>query len=205
MHGNIHMLSYPECLNYQANNRVFSGIAAYAEIRRLTLAGAPPEAVSGVLVTQDYFRVLSAGTTLGRTFIGEELSSPHAVAVLSHAYWQRRFGSDPGIIGKTIRLNQTLFTIVGVTAPGFVGTTPTLPQVWLSLSMQPQVMADLAPPEPQDFRAVENLGWLSAIGKLKPGVAARQAQASLFSFWRPRWTAITLAGLLKWACCPAPS
>jgi hypothetical protein len=55
---------------------------------------------------------------LGRTFIGEELSSPHAVAVLSNAYWQRRFGGDPNIVGKPIRLNQTLFTVVGVVAPG---------------------------------------------------------------------------------------
>jgi hypothetical protein len=114
--------------------------------------------------------------------------------VLSHAYWQRRFGGDPGIVGKTIRLNQTLFTIVGIIAHGFVGTTPTPPDVWLPLSMQPQVMADLPPGEPQDFLVAENLGWLSAIGKLKPGVTAREAQAQLRFL---SWTPVTRAALPK--------
>lgn len=179
MHGNIHMLSYPEFLNYQAHNRVFTEFAAYAEIRHLSLAGTQPEPISGLLVTPGYFRVLGADTGLGRTFLSEECSTPHAVAILSNAYWQRRFGSDPGIIGKTIRLNQTLFTIVGVTAPGFIGTTATPPDVLLPVSMQPEVMADLPPGEPQNFLAAENLSWLSAVGKLKRGITARQAQSDV--------------------------
>ncbi len=179
MHGNTHMLSYAEFQNFQSRNRVFSEMAAYAEVRRLTLAGLTPEAVSGVLVTRDYFKVLGGTMILGREFVDEELSSPRPVAILSNAFWQHRFGGDPAIIGKAIRLNQTLFTIVGVTAPGFLGTTATPPQLWLPLSLQPVVMADLAPPEPQNFMAADNLGWLSAIGKLKPGIQSRQARAGL--------------------------
>ena len=122
MYGNIHMISYPELVNYQKHNQVFSGMAADAEVRSpLTLAGDQPEAVSGLLVSQDYFRVLGANTVAGRTFLPEECISPHAVAVLSNPFWQRRFASDSSVIGKTIRVNQTLFTIVGVTAPDFVG------------------------------------------------------------------------------------
>jgi putative ABC transport system permease protein len=179
MHGNIHMLSYPEFLNFKAHNRTFTDIAAYAEVRRLTLAGAQPEAVSGMLVTDDYFRVMAATAAVGRTFLSDEIASAHAVAVLSNQYWQRRFGSDREVIGKTIRLNQTLFTIVGVLGAGFVGTTTTPPEIWLPLSMQPQVMADLGPGEPHDFLSMSNLGWLSVIGKLRSDVSARQAQAEL--------------------------
>src|SRR5260370_42120855 len=102
MHGNIHMISYPEFLNYQAHNRVFTDIAAYADARGITLAGAQPEAIRGLFVTQNYFNVLGAGTVLGRTFLSEEFAPPHPVAVLSDLFWQRRFGRDPGVIGKTI-------------------------------------------------------------------------------------------------------
>src|SRR5262249_44270036 len=105
VHGNIHLLSYPEFTNYLEHNRVFSGMAAYASVRRLTLEGTPPEPVSGLLVTQQYFELLGAGTALGRTFSAGELSSAHAVAVISHDWWRRRFGGDPEIVGKTLRLN----------------------------------------------------------------------------------------------------
>ena len=179
MHGNSHMLSYSEFQNYQAHNRVFTEMAAYAQVRRLTLAGAQPERVSGVLVTENYFRILGGRMAMGRAFAGEELASPRAVVVLSNSYWQRRFARDPEIVGKTIQLNQILFTVIGVTAPGFVGTTTTPPQLWMPLTMQPQVMADLAPPEPQNFLTAENLSWLGAVGKLKPGTTARQAKAGL--------------------------
>ncbi len=68
MYGNIHMISYPELVNYQKHNQVFSGMAADAEVRSpLTLAGDQPEAVSGLLVSQDYFRVLGANTVAGHT------------------------------------------------------------------------------------------------------------------------------------------
>ena len=179
MHGNIHMISYPEFLNYQAHNRVFTNIAAYADARGITLAGAQPEAISGLLVTQDYFSVFGAVTALGRAFLTEEFASPHPVAVLSNPFWQRRFGRDPGVVGKAIRLNQTLFTVVGVTAPGFVGTEARIPDIWLPLSMQPQVTPDVPPGEPHDFLEAENLSWLSTVGKLKLGVTAGQAQADL--------------------------
>jgi hypothetical protein len=68
MHGNIHMLSYSEFLNYQNHNQVFREIAAYADVRHLTLAGTQPEPVSGLLVTHDYFRVLGAAPELAGRF-----------------------------------------------------------------------------------------------------------------------------------------
>ena len=179
MHGNIHMVSYPEFVRYQTGNQVFADVAAYADVRRLTVAGVQPEAVSGLLVTDRYFSVLGASVALGRTFRGGEASTPQTEAVLSDGYWQRRFGGDPEILGKAIRLNQTVFTIVGVIAPGFVGTTTSTPDVWLPLSAQPLVMADLPPGEPQNFIAAANLSWLSVVGKLKPHVTPTEARTDL--------------------------
>ena len=176
MHGNIHMISYPELVHYQAHNQVFTGMAASADARSLTLASAQPEPVSGLLVSGDYFRVSGANTATGRTFLPEECTSPHASAVLSHPFWQRRFGSYPSIVGKTIRLNHSMFTVVGVTASDFVGTEARVPDVWLPLAMQPELMPDR---DIRDFFAAGDLSWLSAVGRLKPGVTARQAQADL--------------------------
>jgi len=179
IHGNSHMLSYHEFREYESQNHVFSEIAAYADIRQLTLDSGEPEPVSGVLVTHDYFKVLRAKIALGRSFAADELAGPHAVAVLSHGFWQRRFGGDPRVVGKTIRLNRTPFTVVGITAPGFIGTTASLPDLWLPLSEQPAVMADLPPGEPQNFLVAENLGWLSALGRLKDGESLEHAQTDL--------------------------
>jgi hypothetical protein len=131
------------------------------------------------LVTQNYFTVLGAGAAIGREFLAEEFRSPHPVVVLSDPFWRRRFARDPGVIGKTIWLNQTLFTVLGVTGPGFVGTDARVPDIWLPLPIEAQMTPDTPAGAPQDYLAAENLSWLSAVGKLEPGVSARQAQADL--------------------------
>lgn len=177
--GNIHMLSYSEFQNYQAHNHVFSVMAAYADARGLSLEGERPTPVSGLLVTDNYFSVLGVTPALGRTFLSEEEQSPHAVAVLGNGFWQRQFGGDPGIVGKTIRLNQNVFTVIGVAPAGFSGAEVQMPDVWLPVSMQQQIMTDLAPEMPHNFLVTENLGWLTGLGKLKPNATARQAQSDL--------------------------
>jgi putative ABC transport system permease protein len=175
MYGNIHMLSYPELQYYAAHNHVFTSIAAYTSVRGLSLAATPPESLSGLLVTGDYFRVLGGRPALGRILSLEECATPHAVVVLSHPFWQRRFGGDPAILGTTIRLNQALFTVVGVMSPEFRGGDSKVPDLWLPISMQPEAMPGIAAPlAPQ-----ENQSWLTAIAKLKPGITVRQAQADL--------------------------
>ena len=177
--GNIHMLSYSEFQDYRARNHAFSAMAGYAEARSLSLEGEHPEPVYGLLVTEDYFDVFGAVPTLGRTFLSDEEKSLHAVAVLGNGFWQRQFGSDPGIVGKTIRLNQNVFTVIGVAPAGFSGAEVQMPDLWLPVSMQQQIMTDLAPEMPHNFLVTENLGWLTGLGKLKPSATARQAQSDL--------------------------
>ena len=176
VYGNVHLISYPEFLNYLAQNRVFTGMAAYAEVGDLTLAGSTPESIGGLLVSQDYFSTLGGKAALGRTFSADEFQSPQPVAVLSHGFWQRRFGGDPSVIGKTIRLNQIPFSIVGIAGPDFAGTEPSIPDVWMPLVLQPEIMPNT---DPRDFQSAENLSWLTALGRLMPGVTARQARVDL--------------------------
>src|SRR5215510_11074203 len=112
--GQLSMFSYSEYIGYRDNTQVFSGLTAYADTS-LTLGGAEAEAIKGLLVAENYFSVLGAGVTLGRVFAPEECQTPGAspVVVLSHRFWQRRFGADASLIGKTIILNRQPFTVVG--------------------------------------------------------------------------------------------
>jgi len=118
--GSLSMFSYPEYTGHRDNTQVFSGLTAYADTS-LTLGGA--EAESGLLVAENYFSVLGAEMGLGCAFAPEEGRTPGAspVVVLSHGFWQRRFGADASLIGKSVILNRQPFTVVGVTARDFNG------------------------------------------------------------------------------------
>ena len=125
-----------------------------------------PEQVPGFFVTPGYFRLLSSPPLLGREFLDSE-SQPgqHHRAIIGHGLWARRFASDPGIIGKSIRLDGEPYEVVGVAAPGF--NTPDGAEVWAPLAMTDEAWAN---------RRAENYG---IIGRLADGVALEQAQAEL--------------------------
>src|SRR5215831_4716858 len=117
LEGNPSQISYPEYINYRDQTRSFAGLAAYAE-EKLTLTGGDAERINAQVVTDNYFAVLGGEAALGRTFVPNECQTPGACSqvVLSHTFWQRRFSSDPNVIGKTLILNRRPFTVVGVTA-----------------------------------------------------------------------------------------
>src|SRR2546426_1120251 len=81
-------------------------------------------AVQGHLATCNYFEVLTGPLTMGRGFLAEDCGAPgrNPVVVLSHSFWQRHFGSDPQILGQTLLLNRTTFTVVGVGPRDFEGS-----------------------------------------------------------------------------------
>jgi macrolide transport system ATP-binding/permease protein len=172
--GSASMFSYPEYISHRDNARVFSGLTAYSDAS-LTLGGAEAEEINGLLVAENYFSVLGAETALGRTFAPEEGQTPGAspVVVLSNRFWQRRFGADASLIGKTIILNRQPFTVVGVTARYFNGAELFAPDLWVPLTMQAQVMPG------RDSLPNQNLSWLEVVGRLKPGVSMAQAQAEM--------------------------
>src|SRR5215204_7732635 len=111
--GNVAMLSYPEYLNYRDRVAGVSDLGASADVK-VYLGGNNVEKINGLMVTDNYFSLLGGGRTLGRTFFDKECQTPLQcpVAVLSHTFWQRRFGSDQNVIGTSVRLNRQRFTVV---------------------------------------------------------------------------------------------
>lgn len=172
--GNVALLSYPEYLNYRDRVAGLSGLAASADVK-LYLGGNNVERINGLMVTDNYFALLGGGSTLGRTFFDKEcqttLQCP--VAVLSHSFWQRRFGSDASVIGTSLTLDRQRFTVIGVAAPDFQGAEMTIPDVWIPVTMQPALMPE------NKFLEVADCSWLNVVGRLKDGVSLPQLQAEM--------------------------
>jgi hypothetical protein len=141
--GNVAMLSYPEYLNYRDRVASLSGLAAAADVR-LYLGGGNVERINGLMVSDNYFSLLGGGSALGRTLFDKECQTPLQcpVAVLSHSFWQRRFGSDQSVVGTSLMLNRQRFTVIGVAARDFHGAEMTVPDVWIPITMQPVVQPE---------------------------------------------------------------
>jgi predicted permease len=140
---------------------------------------------SGQLVSGNYFRALGVAAVIGRTILPEDdgAESAAAVAVLGYGYWQRQFGADAAVIGRTIRANGYPVTIVGVAAPEFFGThVGEAIDVWVPLSLQPQVNPEFG------LSLVTGVGaddtWLELMARLRPGAEVRQAQAELDTIYQ---------------------
>jgi putative ABC transport system permease protein len=155
-------------------------LAAYSPLRLdVTIDGHVEPTTDAHLVTGEYFPVLRLRPALGRLLDESDDRVPmgHPVAVLSHAYWQRRFGADPAILGRTLTLGGLAFTIVGVTPPEFFGAEVGMsPSLYLPVMMQPAVL-------PMDGSLLEHpqvtSAWLRLLGRLKPGVPLEQAAPRL--------------------------
>ncbi|HEU4930751.1 MAG TPA: ABC transporter permease [Pyrinomonadaceae bacterium] len=172
--GNASLLSYPEYVNYRDRVAGMSGLAASADVR-LSLYGSNVERINGRMVTDNYFSLLGGGSAAGRTFVDKECQTPNQcpVAVLSYGFWQRRFGSDPSVVGTSLTLNRQRFTVIGVAARDFHGAEMNIPDVWIPLTMQPVVMPE------NKFLDLPNCSWLSVVGRLKDGVSLQQVQAQM--------------------------
>src|ERR1044072_2567455 len=132
--------SYPKFQVLRDQSQSFEQIAAVSE-QNFPMTGTDnPERLSAEMVSAIYFPMLGVEAAYGRTFAEEEDKTPGAnpVAVLGHGLWQRRFGSDPNVIGQTISLNKVPLTIVGVLPEGFKGQTGTA-EVWVPMMMAPQL------------------------------------------------------------------
>ena len=132
-------------------------------------------------MTANFFSVLGVNPAVGRTFLPEEDRQPgaHPVAVISYGLWQRRFGSDADIVGKTVQLNGLRFTIIGVMPRVFIGDEVGKQRdLWVPMMMQ----AQLAPSSGSHGAGVldsrDNI-WLNVVGRLKPDVSLEQAQAAI--------------------------
>ncbi|HEV2386210.1 MAG TPA: ABC transporter permease [Candidatus Acidoferrales bacterium] len=170
-------LSYPDYVFYRDRSDAFSALAAEYPTApiNLVISGESQE-LNGSVVSQNYFHVLELSPFLGRFFVREEDQAPgrNPVAVISYALWQRRFGGDAGILGKTVQLNGTVFTIVGVAPKGFQGAILGLPatDVWI-----PAAMFHAGYHYCDAFQ--RDCTVLNLVGRLKQGVTPARAQAEM--------------------------
>jgi predicted permease len=168
--------SYPNYLDLRDRNTVFSSLAAY----RFYPASIGVHArnsfrVWGYQATGNYFETLGVKPLLGRFFgpAEDDRTGAHPVLIITHRLWQSRFGADPNIIGRVVKINAYPFTVIGVAPPGFSGTELVVSgDYWIPLSMEPRI-------EPDDvlrYRTSQNL-WL--MGRLRPAVTRARAEANL--------------------------
>src|SRR3989441_2635935 len=153
-----------------------SDIAAFGSLALNVNAGGLAEVAMAQAVSGNYYQVLAVPAFLGRTITDADDSlAASPVAVLSHRYWQKRFGGNREVIGKQINLNNVAFTIAGVAPPGFEGAMDlgTSMDVAIPMGWETQVSGDRS-----EFMGAGGW-WLRIMGRLKPGATIEQAQASL--------------------------
>jgi predicted permease len=167
--------SYPEYQYVDEHNRVFSSLVAVSWPIRLPviLPASPPEPAHGQLVSPNYFSDFGVDAVLGRTFLPEETRAP--VMVLSYPFWQRRFHGSPQALGTIVKVNDIAFTVVGVAPEEYIGTgvPPSVPDFWAPILMQ----AQLEPGHNWLDNPTEHA--VQMLGRPKPGVILKQAQAEL--------------------------
>lgn len=177
--GNLLPTSYLNLKDYQNRNSVLSSVGGFSPPLVLTLTeSARSERFFSQLVTENYFETLGLAPAKGRFFLPEEISSPGSapVAVLSYSAWKIRFHQDANIVGKTIEIDETPFTVIGVAPEGFIGVSAIFgPDVWLPATMATQVL----PLPMQDILHDRSKLFFQVVARLKPGIDRRQAEANL--------------------------
>lgn len=177
--GSLLPTSYLNLKDYQNRSTALSSAGGFSPPLVLTLTeNAESERLFGQLVTLGYFETLALQPVKGRFFLPGEISTPGSapVAVLSYKAWKIRFHQDANIIGRTIEINGTPFTIIGIAPDGFLGVSAIFgPDVWVPATMAPQLL----PLPMQDILRDREKPFFQAVGRLKPGINRSQAQANL--------------------------
>jgi predicted permease len=172
-------MSFANFQDYARLNQVFSGITCLAGNPLTWSGGAEPKQLNGLLVSANYFDVLGVHPHVGRFFFPDEDKQPggNNVAVLSYALWNNKFGADPNILGKSITLNASPYTVIGLAPRGFKGTFTLGPAevVWIPTSMYGQVLSGFLKDNFNERRFLNS----AVFARLRPGVTLNQAEASL--------------------------
>ncbi|MBC7929174.1 MAG: ABC transporter permease [Rubrivivax sp.] len=158
-----------------------SDVFAFGGVSLNVNAGGQAEVASGQAVSGNYYAALGVEPLVGRAINDEDdRASASPIAVLSHRYWQRRFGGDRSVVGRQINLNGVAFTVAGVAPPGFDGTMQvgSSPDVSIPISWEPQVNTE------RSRMAGAGVWWLRVMGRLKSGATLEGAQASLDGVFR---------------------
>jgi predicted permease len=154
----------------------FSDVFAYGSISVNLNIDGQADVANGQAVSGNYHNALGVPAFLGRTIQEDDDSvAAKPVVVLSHRYWQKRFGSDQSVVGKQVNLNNVAFTIIGVTPVGFEGTSGvgSAQDIFVPIALEPQVGGE------RSRMKGAGIWWLRLMGRLKPGATVEQARAGL--------------------------
>src|SRR5437667_1182260 len=177
--------SIPFYKTVRAQAGAFSGMAAFAGPLGVDLSGnGAASIVRGLYVSGDFFSTLGVSTFIGRPLApsDDSPSAPPAI-VLNYAYWVRAFGAAPSVVGRTVRLDSTTVTIVGVADPHFTNLTPGKPlDFFMPFSVADSVRGKWY--RSKDRVADPTNWWVVILGRLKPGVSIGQAQADATTIFR---------------------
>ena len=173
-------ISYPMYRDFRDHNQVFSGMFCRFPTGVSLGYGDRTERVDAELVSGSYFPVLGVAAAIGRTLTPNDDRVPggHPVAMLSYGFWQDRFSSDPSIVGKQIVTNGYTLTVIGVSQAGFDGVElGHKSKVFVPMMMKAQMTPRSG--GPSGGLEERSLSWVTAFGRLKPGISITQAKASL--------------------------
>jgi predicted permease len=169
-------LSHLNWKDYRRDADLFEGVLGYDWVGLSLNAGAEPEIVTGQLVSGNYFDLLGVRAAVGRTFgpSEDEVSGRDPVVVLSHGFWMKKFGADPSVVGRTLKMNGVAFAIVGVAPKSFTGLDVGIrPEVWLPMAMNRQVKTGL------NWYDERRGLFIFTVGRLRPTASPTQALAQL--------------------------
>ena len=158
--------SYPNFSDWRDQNQVFQGMAGVADWRMSLTGAGEPEELHGASVSANFFALMGVNPAAGRGFTAEEEEpGREQVVVLGHGLWQRRFGGEPGVVGRDLILSGRSYQVVGVMPQGF--QFPARAELWSPLAPNPRL------------KAARGAFWLPVVGRLKPGVTRERAQAEM--------------------------
>jgi len=172
--------SYPMYRDLRDQNRVFAGVLATDSTQVGVEWQNQANLANTELVSGNYFELLGVRAALGRLLVQSDdvVQNANPVVVLSFAYWQRKFGGEPGVLDQTILINGHPFTVIGVTQPAFhsivVGNAPDL---FAPMMMKPEITPDWNDLDNRRSR------WLNIFARLEPGEKRSQAEAGINLLW----------------------
>ena len=160
-------VSPPDLVDYRRDNTSFTDVAAYAESAYPLTGEGPAEQISGAQITGGFFPVMATAPALGRTITDDD-DRPGArdVVVLSHALWARRFGSDPGIVGRQLQINGISREVVGVMPAGF--QFPLQSELWMPFKFTAR-----------DLETQRGAHYIDVIARLKPEASLEAARQDM--------------------------
>ena len=163
---------------FAADNDTLTDVFAFARIYRTNVVADDGARIAdGQLVSGNYFAALGVSMAAGRPIVAtDDTAAAEPVAVLGFSYWRQRFNSDPGVIGRTLKINDVFVTVVGIAPPEFSGTLQVedSPDVYLPLAKEPEIIIN-----PFGTSALQTPAWwwVQIMGRLRPGVSLEQVSA----------------------------